>query len=45
MNRQDKAAAGMLAGVKAGHLQAKLDKRLRNDSALPCWLPWPRPLF
>lgn len=31
MNRQDKAAAGMLAGVKAGHLQARLDKRLAAD--------------
>jgi len=33
MNRQDKARAGMLAGVEAGHLQAKLDKRLAADAA------------
>ena len=33
MNRTEKAAAGMLAGVKAGHLQAKLDKRLAADAA------------
>lgn len=32
MNRQDKARAGMLAGVTAGHLQAKLDKRLAADA-------------
>ena len=31
--RQDKAAAGMLAGVQAGHAQACLDKRLAADAA------------
>jgi ParB family chromosome partitioning protein len=30
--RQDKAAAGMLAGVQAGHAQARLDKRLAADA-------------
>lgn len=33
MKPTDKAAAGMLAGVKAGHLQAKQDKRLAADAA------------
>lgn len=33
MNRTDKAAAGMLAGVQAGHAQARLDKRLAADAA------------
>lgn len=33
MNRTEKAAAGMLAGVQAGHLQAKLDKRLAAEGA------------
>ena len=33
MNRkQDKARAGMLAGVEAGHLQARQDKRLAADA-------------
>ena len=32
MNRQEKAAAGLLAGVKAGHAQARLDKRLAADA-------------
>ncbi len=32
MNRQDKARAGMLAGVQAGHAQARLDKRLAADA-------------
>ena len=31
-NRQDKAAAGLLAGVKAGHKQARTDKRLAADA-------------
>ena len=31
MNRQDKARAGMLAGMQAGHAQAILDKRLAAD--------------
>lgn len=33
MNRQDKAAAGMLAGLQAGHAQARQDKRLAADAA------------
>lgn len=32
-SRTEKAAAGMLAGVQAGHLQARLDKRLAADAA------------
>jgi len=32
MNRQDKARAGMLAGVQAGHLQARQDKKLAADA-------------
>ena len=31
--RTEKAAAGMLAGVQAGHAQARLDKRLAADAA------------
>ena len=31
-NRQEKAAAGMLAGVKAGRAQARMDKRLAADA-------------
>jgi len=30
--RQEKAAAGMLAGVRAGHAQARVDKRLAADT-------------
>ena len=33
MDRQEKARSGMLAGVKAGHAQARLDKRLAVDAA------------
>jgi len=33
MNRKEKAAAGMLAGVKAGHAQARMDKRLAAEPA------------
>ena len=32
MNRHDKARAGMLAGIQAGHAQALLDKRLAADA-------------
>jgi ParB family chromosome partitioning protein len=32
MNRQDKGRAGLLAGVKAGHLQAATDRRLAADA-------------
>lgn len=32
MDRKDKAAAGLLAGVKAGHAQARLDKRLAAEA-------------
>ena len=32
MNRKEQAAAGMLAGVKAGHAQARMDKRLAADA-------------
>ena len=43
MNRQDKAAAGMLAGVKARHAQARMDNLLAADAALPCWPPYSTP--
>jgi len=33
MNRNEKAAAGMLAGLQAGHAQARQDKRLAADAA------------
>lgn len=32
MDRKEKAAAGLLAGVKAGHAQARLDKRLAAEA-------------
>ena len=32
MKRAEQAAAGLLAGVKAGHAQARLDKRLAADA-------------
>ena len=33
MNRKEKAAAGLLAGVKAGHKQARLATRSPLDTA------------
>ena len=32
MNRTDKARAGMLAGLEAGHAQAKIDRRLAAEA-------------
>ena len=32
MNRTEKARAGMLAGLEAGHAQAKIDRRLAAEA-------------